>query len=282
MKHFKWLLLTITLIILFCISLTHATGWKQLVPGIEYRSLDSYPLSFWSHIHVFKIDLKKNKLDLVTAQALSQPAADVVELAKKSHALIAVNAGFFDNRYQPLGLRVDHEQQTNPLKKISWWGIFYTKHQKAYVTNVSHYTPHQDINFALQSGPRLLINGNIPHLKPGLAERTALGITPEGKIILLITENAALTTTQLAHMLRAAPLNCVNAINLDGGSSSQVYAKIKNFKLHVQGFAKVSDAVVVTPWINSPEFNIILPKDKTCYFTENTLSCIYTQTKHYI
>lgn len=93
--------------------------------------------------------------------------------------------------------------------------------------------------------PRLLIRGNIPSLKAGVADRTALGITDEGKVIILVTTNAAMSTRQLAQIMRAPPLSCSDAINLDGGSSSQLYAKIDSFQLNVHGFSNVSDAIIV-------------------------------------
>jgi len=54
-----------------------------------------------------------------------------------------------------------------------------------------------------------------------------------------------MTTEELARLLKASPLNCTDAINLDGGSSSQLYAHINSFHLNVHGFSNVSDAIVV-------------------------------------
>ncbi len=54
-----------------------------------------------------------------------------------------------------------------------------------------------------------------------------------------------LSTTELAQVMKAAPLNCENALNLDGGSSSQLRAQIGSFQLDVHGFSNVSDAVIV-------------------------------------
>ena len=89
------------------------------------------------------------------------------------------------------------------------------------------------------------MNGQVPTLRPGLANRSALGIDKHGKVIVVVTENLPISTSDLAHILAAPPLNCVDALNLDGGSSSQLYAKIDRFKLDVPGFSQVSDAIVV-------------------------------------
>ncbi|WP_304985700.1 phosphodiester glycosidase family protein [Coxiella-like endosymbiont] len=56
-----------------------------------------------------------------------------------------------------------------------------------------------------------------------------------GKVIIAITNlNLLLTPTQLAHLVKK--LNCYNALNLDGGTSSQLFARINNFSLNVPSF----------------------------------------------
>jgi uncharacterized protein YigE (DUF2233 family) len=240
-------------IFLVCLSLifmptVNASPWKELAPGIEYRDLSPNPMMPWAHIHAFRIDLKKQKLDLVTASDLSRPHASVEEMARHSNALIAINGGFFDEKYHSLGLRIGHGHHYSPLKPISWWGVFYTTRNKPYLTRASQYqAKSRSVDFAIQSGPRLLISGKIPKLKPAIAERTALGITKKDKVILLITEHAAMTTTALAKRMKAFPLYCEDALNLDGGSSTQIYANVGNLHLNTVGALGVSDAVIVKP-----------------------------------
>ena len=227
------------------ITQASASAWRELSPGIEYRDLNANLLIPWSHIHVFRIDLKKNKLDLIMANDLSLHNASVDAFAHHSKALITINGGFFDQNYHPLGLRIGSQRQHSPLKRISWWGIFYVKNQLPYLLSLAQYVSDQHVDFAVQSGPRLLINGKIPSLKTGYAERSALGITLDKRVIILVTNNAPMTTTTLAQLLKKSPLNCKDALNLDGGSSSQLNANMGLFQINVHGFANVSDAIVV-------------------------------------
>ena len=224
-----------------------AQDWEKLAPGIEYQDLGSNLLSTWSHIHVFRVNLKINELDLVMANQLAQKQPSMNDFAKSSNALIALNGGFFDRNSNPLGLRMSHQKQHNPLKRISWWGIFYIKDERPYLSSLNQYQQDNAVDFAVQSGPRLLVNGKITSLKPGLAERSALGITSDGQVIILVTEHSPLTTTALAGLMQSSPLNCKDALNLDGGSSSQLIANIDSFKIDAQSFANVSDAIVVKP-----------------------------------
>jgi uncharacterized protein YigE (DUF2233 family) len=241
----------IVYLILFIVSLlipvnSHAAEqWQELGAGIEYQDLRGGILSPWSNIHVFRIDLSKNRLALISAKKLGLKNASADQFAEHSKALLSINGGFFDHDFKPLGLRITNNKLQNPIKNISWWGIFYVKNNRPYVTNVRNFNYDQDISFAVQSGPRLLINGRMPPLKPGIADRTALGITKDGQVIILVSTNAGMSTRDLAQLMKAPPLSCTDAINLDGGSSSQLYAHIDSFKLNVHGFSNVSDAIIV-------------------------------------
>ena len=249
LKQLKCILPLFLLIFsLFSTTTACANNWRDLTTGVEYIDLGSNLLAPWSHVHVFRIDLKNNQLELVMANSLSQPHASVNEFAYYSKALLSINGGFFDHNYQPLGLRVSRQQQYSPLRQISWWGIFYIKDQKPHLASLHHYKSNQQVDFAVQSGPRLLVKGHIiPSLKTRHAERSALGITKDGHVIVLVTDNAPMTTMTLATLMQSPPLNCRDALNLDGGSSSQLYAHIGSFRINVHGFSNVSDAVIVKP-----------------------------------
>jgi len=247
--HFFKHLFQVTVIVLFLLmsSCQRATadGWHTLSMGILYQDLGHSLIRPFTHIHAFKIDLSKNHLESITAKELKKENASSLEFGQYRHALIAINGGFFGEDYKPLGLRISDKEQKSPIKPISWWGVFYTQQNKPFIKSVRAFKKFKDINFAIQSGPRLIVDGTIMKLKPGLAERTALGITQDNKVIILATENSPLTTQELAQLLQSKPLSCVHALNLDGGSSTQIYADIGHFKLNVHGFSNVSDAVLV-------------------------------------
>lgn len=222
-----------------------ADNWQELSAGIEYQDLTGGILAPWSHIYVFRIDLNKNKMELVSAKSLALKNASADQFGEHSQALLSINGGFFDHQFNPLGLRINNRRLENPIKRISWWGIFYIKNNKAHISSLNRFQHDSDIDFAMQSGPRLLINRKIPSLKPGDADRSALGITADGKVIILVSTNAMMSTPKLARLLKKPPLSCTDAINLDGGSSSQLYAHMGSFLLNVHSFSNVSDAIIV-------------------------------------
>mgnify|MGYP005998353687 CR=1 FL=1 len=54
-----------------------------------------------------------------------------------------------------------------------------------------------------------------------------------------------MSTTTLANLMKRFPLYCEDALNLDGGSSSQIYANVGHLRLNTPGALGVSDAVVI-------------------------------------
>lgn len=227
-----------------------ATSWQMLAPGLMYTELKPELDNSWGSIHAFKINLALYQLNLSFAQDYAEQTTTVRHLVSANNALIGVNGGFFTPGLQPIGLRINAGQLKKPLQQTSWWGIFYIAGEHARIVPPNGYHTPQAIDFAVQGGPRLVVNGNIPKLKPGFAERTALGITSQGEVIVLVTHHAPLTTLSLAKIMQRPPsengLACYNALNLDGGSSSQLYAKIGKFELYIPGLNSITDAVLVS------------------------------------
>ena len=226
--------------------------WQTLAPGLEYTKVNTFAGIGNKGIHAFRFDLQRYQLQLAFTQQQNR-LTNIIELMNTNHAIIGVNGGFFTPDLKPLGLRIAEGQIKSPLKNTAWWGVFFTKGAQAAIVSPNSFKASKKINFAVQSGPRLIVNGQITNLKPGMANRTALGITRDNKIVLLVSNGFPLSTQELAKIMQAPEnqggLNCFNALNLDGGSSTQLYARINKFSLSVPSFAMVTDAVLVIPKI---------------------------------
>ena len=225
--------------------------WQPLSQGLQYAILSPPNINFWGKIYAFQIDPQFYRLELALAEDHKSSVTSVRQFVLLHQALLGINGGFFTPELKPIGLRITQGKIRQQLKPTSWWGVFYTREGEPYITAQQQFHHDQEINFAIQGGPRLLINGIIPKLKPGVAERTAVCITQQQKIVFIATERAPMTTAELATMLRTPEkdngLNCVDALNLDGGSSTQLYANIGNFELDIPGLSPITDAVLVLP-----------------------------------
>jgi exopolysaccharide biosynthesis protein len=90
------------------------------------------------------------------------------------------------------------------------------------------------VRHALGAGPTLIRNGNVlvtameeqfkPDITQGIAPRTAVGLMPDGKMLLVTVDgrqpsvSRGLSLTGLAYLLQQ--MGAVEAINLDGGGST--------------------------------------------------------------
>lgn len=241
----------ISLILLTITIITHAqTQWQKLAPGLEYTRLQSINDFSGSAIHAFRIDLNHFQLQSQTTYS-SRSLQSIQQIVLANHAVIGVNGGFFTPDFKPIGLRINDGKMQNPLHTTKWWGVFYIENSAAHIVALNNFKMNKDIHFAVQAGPRLIINNIIPPLKPKFDNRTALGITKDNKVILVATEDLPITTTELARIMKAPAvengLECIDALNLDGGSSTQLYAKLPNFELNIPNFATVADVVLVIP-----------------------------------
>lgn len=245
----KWISLILIVVTAVLVGFyTHAkanveTKWQPLAPGVTYTTLTLNP----GKLHAFKIDLAQNDLTLLSPEKPS----DVKTMTQKSHTLLTINGGFFSPTGKPLGLRMSDGKTLSPLKHTSWWGIFYIENSVPNLSNLSDFKSSDAIQFAVQAGPRLLINKTIPQLKMGTDNRTALGYNSDGNVIIVVSENAQLTTKQLAKLLRRSEkhggLGCVYALNMDGGSSSQIYAHMGKFVLDIPNYRAIADGIAVIP-----------------------------------
>jgi uncharacterized protein YigE (DUF2233 family) len=244
--------LSFILALLITMPVASPTHWRVLKPGLEYAQISRLSALHRGHLHAFRIDLNNFDLALAMAYDYHAKTARVTDLTLINNGLIGVNGGFFSQALKPLGLRITNCQERNPLKSTSWWGIFYIVNHHPYLVGQKNFKQNKTIEFAVQSGPRIIVDNKIsPSLKPGLNSRTAIGITKDGKVILVATEKLGLTTTQLAEIMNASEteggLACQYALNLDGGSSTQLYARIGELSLDISRGTAVTDAILVIP-----------------------------------
>lgn len=244
--------LSLIFIIICGRPLTASDGWKQISNGLSYKKLEIgqkfsggevYPQNI---VHLLQIDPKNYKLNIVTAVEFGQQNIDARSMAEKTGAMVAINGGFFTPDFKHLGLIVQNGKQLSKLKWTSWWHVFKITKALPQIVSKQEFQLTKETEMAIEAGPRLLTDGMIPSgLKPSSARRTGIGITNDGKIIIAVTENFLPDLNEFAKVLLQA--GCYNALNLDGGSSTQIYAKVKGFRLDLPGFGSVANGIAVFP-----------------------------------
>jgi uncharacterized protein YigE (DUF2233 family) len=229
------------------------TVWRTLAPGLSYTQITGFPNFPAGQVHAFRIDLQRYQLKSVLFPPFSGFSKDrFLRLLVTEQAAIGSNGGFFTPELKPLGLRITDNQILNPLRPTLWWGIFLIQDKKPQIIRQAAYQPKKSTAFAIQAGPILVQDEKIrPKSSQKIEERTAIGITAHNDIVLVATENLLLSARDLATLLQrplqAGGLACVDALNLDGGHSTQLYATLPNFSLQITSSTPVSDALLVVP-----------------------------------
>lgn len=212
---------------------TPATGplqWHPLQPGLEYARADAHTAAGGDvALHLVRLALERWELVLVDAAVTGVPLADARTFREAAGGVLAVNAGYFDPQFRPLGLRVSRGRQQGALRKVDH-GVFSVADRRGGLQHAKQWVAPAGLEFALECGPRLLIGGGAPVFREATrARRTALGTDGHGRAVIVATDGALSLAELAAALARPEPQGgpgLVDALNLDGGSSTM-------FDLHV-------------------------------------------------
>lgn len=198
---------------------------------------------FWGY--AFKVDLDVAELRLVPAGGPSSRRT-VAEIASPYPAVVAMNASFFDRDGRAMGLAIDEGRSTGGGRRQGW-GAFVVEGTKARIMLGSDLDDRLAPRLVVQGIPRLVVGGKVSRLKPQIAERSA--VCADGSVVVLVVSTKA-EAAAFARFLADSPdkggLGCIDALNLDGGPSTQLVAKLPGLELRLPGWA-VPNALVVTP-----------------------------------
>lgn len=196
-------------------------------------------------VNTVSVDLYHPKITLNTVYANNKVGSteSFKDMIKRSKASVAVNGTFF-NAYSTTNVKVPYGyivQSGKVIHKASQdqRSVFvYTKTGDVLIvdgeTELKKLLEQDVVEAAVQAGPRLVRNGKVdtnpaaegfkdPKVLTNSAGRTAIGVTADGKLIIITVSSA--TIKELAEVM--VKLGATAAMNLDGGASSGLYANSK-------------------------------------------------------
>jgi uncharacterized protein YigE (DUF2233 family) len=149
--------------------------------------------------------------------------------------VFAMNAGMYAEDFAPIGLYVEGGHTLHPANTANGAGNFHMKPNgvfwidgaRAGVTETGRFLKSRaHPAFATQSGPMLLSGGRLnPHIhESGTSEKFRNGVgVADGHVVRFAISNQPVTFHQFAALFRDR-LKCPDALFLDGGSASALYA----------------------------------------------------------
>jgi Phosphodiester glycosidase len=218
-----------------------------VAPGISHARFQVRPDDAEAFSgHAFSVDLDVAALRLIPAGG---PASrrTVEEIVAAYPTVVAINASFFDTEGRAMGLAVDDGRVLAGGKRRSW-GALVIDDKNARIVLGAELQDDRGHRLIVQGIPRLVVGGKVQPLKPQLAERTA--VCAKGGVIVLVVSTKA-ETTPFARFLADPPdqggLGCGDALNLDGGPSTQLVVKLPTLAMSFPRGWGVPNALVVTP-----------------------------------
>ena len=198
--------------------------------GFEFKSvhMEGEPYQSPMKMKILRISLEKFQVRVLDTRAFGAGRLEVKELARKAQAVAAVNGGFFQPDYRPLGLIIADGKEVNPLRNADW-GIFLVQGNSPRIIHTREYLPNGNISQALQVGPRLVVNGRELQMKKQTARRSALGVTTKDKLILLNTNDTDVYAQDLA---RPFP----SRVRRRAGVQGRAHPRRGSFRPNVRGF----------------------------------------------
>jgi uncharacterized protein YigE (DUF2233 family) len=220
----------------------------SLVDRTDSALAQAHPCRSKEYAHnaytVCEVDLAKHTVRLYWKRSDGTPYTYLSGLPRALEheaggLLFATNAGMFDPALKPVGLYVEQGRELVHINTRSGYGnfhmkpngIFYIAAGRAAVAETQAFLKQRpQADLATQSGPMLVINRRLhPRFDWGstsLKARNGVGVRADGKVIFAISQGEV-SFDAFARLFRDG-LNCPNALFLDGGSASSLYAPSLN------------------------------------------------------
>ena len=194
-----------------------------------------------------------NSFRLKIVDRASDPRPDLDDAMAGGQFAAAVNGGYFDPEYRPIGLLIVDSKIITPLQKARLLsGVLSSSGKKVQILRVSEFSMNQKPEAAVECGPMIVDSGKPVH---GLessktARRTFAAVVATGDKA-AIGFCSDVTLADLSSILAGVVIpgfKIQRALNLDGGSSSAFWFKQANgsvFSINEQ--KPVRDFVAIVP-----------------------------------
>ncbi len=219
------------------------TNWKSIGRGVALREFATRATTQDAAVQITALRCAPTRIHFVIGDKL-----DAAQWRKKNRAMAVVNGGYFSPDGRSMGLRIVQNKRVNDLHAADW-GVFFVKENRARIVHTRDYKALRDagkthrVLEAIQCGPRLVVDGKLTQLKAQWARRTALGIDRNGQVVVAIADGD-LSFAAWQKVWRD-DLRCPNALNLDGGGSTQLSLKTRKTAREISGSWPVPDAVCI-------------------------------------
>ena len=208
--------------------------WDEIQKGFEVATFELHkesPSLLSSEVILIRLSLEEYKLNLALSEDLvGKTQSDIQTLTRRMNAVAGINASFFSPDGKALGLVLTRRGLQRPMHKGGHLltGLFILNEKTAKIVHRSEFSK-EGVSLAVQSGPRLLAKGKKLSLTDvtSRTRRSGVAITKKGEVILYATRVRfpGATLVEIQNMLMLPELGITDALNFDGGGSSQLFVE---------------------------------------------------------
>jgi exopolysaccharide biosynthesis protein len=200
------------------------------------------------------LDLAVFSAKSCTLRVIDNPDGQALAaMMKRENCVSAVNGGYFDPNFEPIGLRIVNEQIIAPLRRARLiTGVLMASPRGVQIVRSREFSRPQKIAAAIQCGPFLVdASQRVRGLNDSQrARRTFAATATHERALLGFCSEVSLA--DLGAILAATPISAeakiTRALNLDGGSSSAFwFLRGDGSAFSIPGQKPVRDLVAVVP-----------------------------------
>jgi hypothetical protein len=204
--------------------------WQRIGTDLERADFTfSDGALFTSSITLVRSNLEKYKLRTIRADEFGWKRTDIRTLCRASGASVCINANFFDEQGKALGLVISRGLINQKIHKggDTLTAILYATPNTTKIVHRDAFSGGGAIE-AVQAGPRLVYAGHpIQGLRDSALASNLSGacIDTQGRFVVFRVTTGVFggSITKLQDILLHPSIGCSEAINFDGGGSSQLY-----------------------------------------------------------
>jgi len=254
----RFFLITLLAQILFLPSLlmaektpAAAISWKSLSPGLSFMR---WPVQSANgqenNLAVLRVDPEQWSFKVF----FNREPKSIEEWQQATGAAVICNGGYFQENFLPAGRILANGGSVGPLRNKAMKAMFLAEPKKglnqlpkATIIDLKDPDSEEKISFyeqGIQSFPVLLDPRGQVRVNPSNFQdsRTVIAQDQTGMIYFMVTEKAFFTLFDLGNYLKALPLNLRFALNLDGGSKTQLLVRTGNYNFRLSGKSETSPA----------------------------------------
>jgi uncharacterized protein YigE (DUF2233 family) len=225
------------------------TGWMPGPSGVELRDLHVVESPERPPIPVTILRLDPAKVRLRVAYAPDRPLPLRAWFAAEQ-PIAVINGGFFLEDYRTAALLIS-DGAASGTSYAGFGGMLAVApggEVSIRPLRDQPYDPAEDLAQALQSFPMLVFPGGEaaePEDNGERARRSAIALDRDGRLLLIACPTSGFTLRGLAEWLSRSDLGIDAALNLDGGSSTGLFARAGDLRAEIDSFGALPSVLLV-------------------------------------